>query len=268
MKVNAVIQVRTGSTRFPGKIFMELNGKNTILDSVIKQLKFSKKIKNIILATTTLKQDEKIVEYARKNNLDYFRGKELDVLDRYYKCAKEFSLDPILRITSDAPFLDPTIIDKVIEKYEKTNYDFVSNNMIRTYPIGIDAEIFSMSALEKTWKEAELPSEREHVTSYMKKKKIFKKNNLKNNSKIPIYRLTVDRKEDLKFLRTISSKISKQPILLKDILDLFRKEPDILKLYNNIDPVEGYNKSLNDDKEFLKKKGKNFEEEFSFKETI
>ena len=248
---------------------MELNGKNTILDSVIKQLKFSKKIKNIILATTTLKQDEKIIEYAKKNNLDYFRGKELDVLDRYYKCAKEFSLDPILRITSDAPFLDPTIVDKVIEKYEKSNYDFVSNNMIRTYPIGIDAEIFSMSALEKTWKEAELPSEREHVTSYMKKKKMtFKNFNLKNDSKMPIYRLTVDRKEDLEFLRIISSKISKQPILLKDILDLFRKEPNILKLYNNIDPVEGYNKSLNDDKEFLKKNGKKIEKDFSFKETI
>ena len=268
MEINAVIQVRTGSTRFPSKIFMELNGKNTVLDYVIKQLRFSKKIKNIILATTTQKQDEKIVEYAKKNNLDYFRGKELDVLDRYYKCAKEFSLDPILRITSDAPFLDPTIIDEVIEKYEKSNYDFVSNNMIRTYPIGIDAEIFSMEALEKTWKDADLPSEREHVTSYMKKKDVFKKFNLKNNSKIPIYRLTVDRKEDLEFLRTISSKISKQPILLKDILDLFSKEPDILKLYNNIDPVEGYNKSLNEDKEFLKKNGKNTGKNFSFKETI
>jgi spore coat polysaccharide biosynthesis protein SpsF (cytidylyltransferase family) len=141
--------------------------------------------------------------------------------------------------------------------------------MIRTYPIGIDAEIFSMNALEKTWKEAELPSEREHVTSYMKKKKkVFKNYNLKNSSKIPIYRLTVDRKKDLKFLRKISSKISKQPILLKDILDLFEKEPDILKLYNNIDPVEGYNKSLNDDKQFLKKSGKKITKDISFKETI
>ena len=125
-----------------------------------------------------------------------------------------------------------------------------------------------MNALKKTWKEADLPSEREHVTSYMKKKRTFKNFNLKNDSKIPIYRLTVDRKEDLEFLRTISSRISKHPILLKDILNLFRKEPDVLKLYNNIDPVEGYNKSLNDDKEFLKKKGKNIEKDFSFKETI
>ena len=241
------------------------------IDSFLKN--FSEIIEYIDLLdqadTTEISKDEKIVEYAKKNNLDYFRGKELDVLDRYYKCAKEFSLDPILRITSDAPFLDPIVIDKVIEKYEKSNYDFVSNNMIRTYPIGIDAEIFSMKALEKTWKEAELPSEREHVTSYMKKKKnVFKNFNLKNNSKIPIYRLTVDRKEDLEFLRRISSKISKQPILLKNILDLFEKEPDILKLYNNIDPVEGYNKSLINDKEFLKNSGKNIEEEFSFKETI
>lgn len=269
MKVSAVIQVRTGSTRLPGKIFMKLNGNNTILDCVVKQLKFSKKIKNIILATTTLKQDNKIVEYAEKNNLEYFRGKELDVLDRYYKCAKKFSLDPILRITSDAPFLDPTIIDNVIEKFEKSNYDFISNNIVRTYPIGIDAEVFSMNALEKTWKEAELPSEREHVTSYIKKKKdAFKNFNLKNNSKIPIYRLTLDRKEDLEFLRMLSSKISNQPILLKDILKILKKEPDILKLYHNIDPVEGYNKSLKEDNEFLKKKGRKLEEGVNFKETI
>ena len=211
---------------------------------------------------------KKLLNMQKKNNLSYFRGKELDVLDRYYNCAKEFSLDPVLRITSDAPFLDPIVVDKVIEKYEKSDYDFVSNNIIRTYPIGIDAEIFSMKALEKTWRESELPSEREHVTSYMKKKKnVFKNFNLKNNAKIPIYRLTVDRKEDMEFLRMISAKISKQPIVLEDILELFRNEPDVLKLYNNIDPVEGYNKSLDEDEEFLKKIGKS-KTESSFKETI
>lgn len=248
---------------------MKLDKDNSILDNVINQLKFSKRVKNIILATTILEQDNKIVEYAKENNLEYFRGSELDVLDRYYKCAKKFSLDPILRITSDAPFLDPIIVDDVIDSFEKTKCDFVSNNMIRTYPIGIDAEIFSMNALEKAWKEAKLPSEREHVTTYMKKKKNnFKTFNLKNNFKMQIYRLTLDRKEDLKFLRAISSKITKKPILLKDILELFENEPDILKLYNDIDPVEGYNKSLNDDKEFLKKIGMNIDDDSNFKETI
>ena len=241
-----------GSTRFPGKVMMKLDEKFTVLDYVIRQLGHSKLLKNIIIATTYLEQDNVIVEYAKNNGLAYFRGESLDVLDRYYKCAKEFSLDTIVRMTSDAPF--------------------ASNKITRTYPIGIDAEVFSMKALEKTWKEAELPSEREHVTSFMKKNtESFKLYNLENNQKIPIYRLAIDRKEDLGFLRAIAANITKQPILMKDIYELFLQKPEILDLYNDkMSLVEGYNKSLKDDEKFLKKLNKNGKKaDFkSFKETI
>jgi len=268
----AIIQARIGSSRFTGKIMMKLYEKFTVLDYVIRQLGHSKLLKNIIIATTYLEQDNVIVEYAKNNGLAYFRGESLDVLDRYYKCAKEFSLDTIVRMTSDAPFLDPTIVDKVISKFQETGCDFASNNITRTYPIGIDAEVFSMKALEKTWKEAELPSEREHVTSFMKKNtESFKLYNLENNQKIPIYRLAIDRKEDLGFLRAIAANITKQPILMKDIYELFLQKPEILDLYNDkMSLVEGYNKSLKDDEKFLKKLNKNGKKaDFkSFKETI
>ena len=191
----------------------------------------------------------------KKNNLEYFRGEPLDVLDRYYQCAKKFSLETIVRMTSDSPFLDPLIVDKTVNKFQEDDFDFVSNNLIRTFPIGIDTEIFSFKTLEQAWKEAKLPSEREHVTPFIKKnKEVFKIYNLENNQKIPIYRLTIDRNEDLEFLRAIASNITKQPILMEDIYELFLQKPKILDLYNDgMNINEGYNKSLKDDEEFLKK---------------
>jgi|TARA_B100001105_G_scaffold244974_1_gene227178 spore coat polysaccharide biosynthesis protein SpsF len=244
-----------GSTRFPGKVMVELNDNHNVLDYVINQLRFSKSIKNLIIATTFLEEDDIIVEYAKKNNLEYFRGEPLDVLDRYYQCAKKFSLETIVRMTSDSPFLDPLIVDKTVNKFQEDDFDFVSNNLIRTFPIGIDTEVFSFKTLEQAWKEAKLPSEREHVTTFIKKnKEVFKIYNLENNQKIPIYRLTIDRNEDLEFLRAIASNITKQPILMEDIYELFLQKPKILDLYNDgMNLTEGYNKSLKDDEEFLKK---------------
>ena len=255
MKSAIVIQTRMGSTRFPGKVMVELNDNHNVLDYVINQLRFSKSIKNLIIATTFLEEDDIIVEYAKKNNLEYFRGEPLDVLDRYYQCAKKFSLETIVRMTSDSPFLDPLIVDKTVNKFQEGDFDFVSNNLIRTFPIGIDTEVFSFKTLEQAWKEAKLPSEREHVTTFIKKnKEVFKIYNLENNQKIPIYRLTIDRNEDLEFLRAIASNITKQPILMEDIYELFLQKPKILDLYNDgMNLNEGYNKSLKDDEEFLKK---------------
>ena len=234
---------------------VELNDNHNVLDYVINQLRFSKSIKNLIIATTFLEEDDIIVEYAKKNNLEYFRGEPLDVLDRYYQCAKKFSLETIVRMTSDSPFLDPLIVDKTVNKFQEGDFDFVSNNLIRTFPIGIDTEVFSFKTLEQAWKEAKLPSDREHVTTFIKKnKEVFKIYNLENNQKIPIYRLTIDRNEDLEFLRAIASNITKQPILMEDIYELFLQKPKILDLYNDgMNLTEGYNKSLKDDEEFLKK---------------
>ena len=244
-----------GSNRFPGKVMVKLNEENKVLDYVINQLRFCKSIKNLIIATTYLEQDDIIVEYAKKNNLEYFRGEPLDVLDRYYKCAKEFSLETIVRMNSDAPFLDPVLVDETVNKFQENDFDFVSNNLTRTYPIGIDTEVFSFNTLEKAWKEAKLPSEREHVTPFMKKNnKIFKIYNLENSEKIPIYRLTIDRREDLEFLKKIAANIKKKPILMNDVYQLFVQKPAILELYNDkMNLTEGYNKSLKEDEEFLKK---------------
>ena len=249
--IDCIIQARMGSTRLPGKVLMLLDKKYTVLDYVINQLKHSKLLGKIIIATTNLEEDDIIADFAKKNKIEYFRGESVDVLDRYCKCAEEFSLNIIVRITSDEPLIDPTIVDQIIINFQKIGCDYASNNLIRTFPAGFDAEVFSRQALEKACREAKLPSEREHVTPFMKKNKdIFKQFNLENSQNIPIPRLTLDREKDLKILRAITSKISERPILFRDVFELFEQEPDLLELCDNTDPLEGYNKSLNDDEEF------------------
>ena len=244
-----------GSTRLPGKVLMKLDKKHTVLDYLINQLKHSKLLGKIIIATTNLEEDNAIVNFAKKNEIEYFRGESDDVLDRFYQCAKNFSSDNILRITSDNPLVDPTVIDDLIINYQKSSCDYASTNLARTYPFGIDAEIFSFNTLEKTWKNAILPSEREHVSSYMKKNsKIFKQFNLRNKIKVPLVRLTIDREVDLELFRIVISKITDRPILMNNILELYNNEPKLFEINSRMDPLEGYNKSLKYDKEFLKNK--------------
>ena len=250
--IGCIIQARMGSTRLPGKVLMLLDKKHSVLDYVINQLKHSKLLGKIIIATTNLEEDDVIVDFAKKNQVEYFRGEVNDVLDRYYKCAEKFSLSTIVRVTSDDPLIDPTIVDQLITNFQKIVCDYASNNLIRTFPVGLDAEVFSRQALETTWREAKLPSEREHVTPFMKKnKEIFKQFNLKNPHNVTAYRLTLDRENDLKILRVITEKISKRPILFRDIFELFEQEPDLLELCESTNPLEGYNKSLKEDERFL-----------------
>ena len=244
-----------GSDRLPGKVLKKLDKNHTVLDYLINQLRHSKLLGKIIIATTNLDEDDIIVNFAKKNKIEYFRGEPLDVLDRYYQCAKNFSLNNILRITSDNPLIDPTVIDDLIINYQKSGCDYASTNLARTYPFGIDAEIFSFYTLEKTWKNAILPSEREHVSPYMKKNSnIFKQFNLRNKIKVPLVRLTIDRKEDLELFRIVISKISERPILMDNVLKLYNNEPKLFEINSRIDSLEGYNKSIKYDKEFLKNK--------------
>ena len=253
--IGCIIQARMGSSRLPGKVLMKLNENCSTLDFVLNQLSFSTLIDKIIIATTNLVQDDIIEQTAKNLGIECFRGNSDDVLDRYYNCAKKFQIDNIVRITSDCPLIDPGIVDEVISKYKSGNYDYFTNTLIRTYPIGTDVEIFSFEILEKTWQNATLPSEREHVTPFIRNKKMnFRVGNLENKKKLDHVRWTLDRQEDLDLIREIISKINKKPILMNDILNLFSAEPQLIKINENISQDEGIIKSLKKDEEFSKLK--------------
>lgn len=248
-KVGCIVQARMGSTRLPGKVMLPVDESNPVILYVIKQLQQSKLCNQIIIATTIQSEDEKIVEFAEKKSIAYFRGSIEDCLDRYYQCAKKFGLSTIIRITCDNPLIDPMLVDDAIELFRSGNYDYVTNCKPRTFPQGTEVEIFSFEALEKAWKNAKKLSEREHVTPYFynnpDKFSIF---NIKNKEDISDLRWTVDRKEDLEFVRVVVSKIKNSPILMTDILQLIKNEPDLININKNYTMDEGYLKSLENDK--------------------
>ena len=222
-----------GSSRLPGKVLLDIDNK-PILSHLITQLKFSKKIEKIVIATTNLSEDDKIVNFAKSNEVSYFRGSDLNVLDRYYNCAKKFSFDVIIRITADCPLVDPEIIDKIVNQYENGNYDYVSNVINRTFPFGTEVEVFSLGALEVAWENAESELDKEHVTPFIRRDTKNSNINFKNEENLSHLRWTLDYPEDLDVISKIILKLKKRPILLIDILNLIKKEPNIIKSNKNI----------------------------------
>jgi|TARA_B110000495_G_C22882370_1_gene514608 spore coat polysaccharide biosynthesis protein SpsF len=220
-KISVVIQARLGSTRLPSKVLKKIDRKNPLLYYVISQLQHSQYVNDIIVATTTLEQDDELVEYLKKLNIKYFRGDPYDVLDRYYNCAKKFSLEKIIRITADNPLIDPTIVDKMISVFNSNHYDFVTNCFPRTYPYGTEVEIFTFSILEKIWKISKNSSEREHVTlHFYNNSKNFKIYNVTNNKNLSHLKWTVDTESDFQFVSNLIKKINKRPILTSDIIKI------------------------------------------------
>ena len=252
--IGCIIQARMGSSRLPGKVLMKSGNGMPLLYHVINQLRHCSKVKNLVIATTTNQEDDEIEKFADNNSVDVFRGKEKDVLDRYFQCAKKYSFSTIVRITSDCPLIDPQIVDKVIERFFSGNYDYATNTLIRTFPIGTDAEVFSFSALETAWKNAQLPSEREHVTPHLRNKGNFKTINVENDTNISNLRLTVDRIEDFELINEILNNLSINPIHLENILELFSRKPELIEINKHINNNEGLDRSLKEDEEFIKKR--------------
>ena len=252
--IGCIIQARMGSSRLPGKVLMKSGNGMPLLYHVINQLRHCSKVKNLVIATTTNQEDDEIEKFADNNSVNVFRGSEKDVLDRYFQCAKKYSFSTIVRITSDCPLIDPQIVDKVIERFFSGNYDYATNTLIRTFPIGTDAEVFSFSALETAWKNAQLPSEREHVTPHLRNKCNFKTINVENDTNISNLRLTVDRIEDFELINEILNNLSINPIHLENILELFSRKPELTEINKHINNNEGLDRSLKEDEEFIKKR--------------
>ncbi|MCK4269682.1 MAG: glycosyltransferase family protein [Methanogenium sp.] len=208
-----------GSTRTPGKTMMSIGGHPLLYYSVAK-VKNSKYIDKVVVATTTNEQDDEIVQWCIKNDILFYRGSEEDVLDRYYQAAKEQHADIVVRVTSDCPFVDPDIVDMVIDKLHESHADYVSNRLnSRTWPHGLDVEAFRFSALEETWCNGKTKPEREHVTPYiMNHPEKFKLVEVPLQENLSEYRLTVDYPEDLEFTRVMIEEYGADKMGWRDII--------------------------------------------------
>jgi spore coat polysaccharide biosynthesis protein SpsF (cytidylyltransferase family) len=203
-----ITQARTGSTRLPGKVLKEINGKS-LLHIHLDRLKKCKSVSEIIVATTTNSEDQIIFEKAIEWGFSASKGSESDVLDRFYQAVKDKKAEWIVRVTSDCPLIDPVLVDNVIDFVQENDKDYGSNTLIENFPDGQDIEVFKFSALEKAWKNAKFLSEREHVTPYIINNTNVKGGNLFSAINYPCdfdfskIRMTVDEIRDFELIKIL-----------------------------------------------------------------
>lgn len=235
MKIGAIIQARYGSTRLPGKVLLPLGGRSVLYHD-IERVKQAERIEKIIIATSTHKQDDKIVKEAKSLGATYFRGSEQDVLARYYHAAKENKLDTIVRITSDCPLIDPFVVEQGISLFLEHETTIVTNATTdvskRTFPRGLDVEVFSFDTLEWAFQKAVKAYQREHVTPFIYES-VKQVTHLFNDVDYSNYRWTLDTREDYELITQIYDHLYKgyHNFYLSDIINLMEKYPE-LKLVN------------------------------------
>lgn len=238
MRIEAYIQARMGSTRLPGKVLKKVLDK-PLLAFLVERVAQSKEIDEMMILTTDQSEDDVIAQFCNENHLLCFRGSEEDVLDRYYQAALLRCPEGIVRITADCPLIDPEVIDQVVRTFREAHslIDYVSNSLERTFPRGLDVEVFSFKALEESFQHAVQPEEREHVTLYLyRHPEIFHLKNIAHYPSLAHYRWTVDTPEDFALVRLILEHL--YPVCpsfrLNDILQLLAKHPDWMKLNAHI----------------------------------
>lgn len=251
MKVIVVTQARSGSTRLPNKVLLKIQDK-TLLQIHIDRIKQAKEVDSIFIATTTEAADNVIANLANSLDVQFHRGSEDDVLDRFYQTVKDVKPDLIVRLTSDCPLIDPKLLDEVIIQAKAQNLDYYANIIEERYPDGQDIEVFKFSALEKAWHEATLTSDREHVTPYIRNNStykggtLFKSNNHGLEDNYNHVRLTVDEPQDLEVIRHIVNDLGLEKDW-KSYADYYLNNPQIKVLNNTIVRNKGYQKSIDQD---------------------
>ena len=242
-KTVTIVQARTGSSRLPNKVLMPVCSR-PILWHIVNRLKVAKNVDSIVVATTDKSNDDAVEKFCKNQGVDYFRGQDDDVLDRFYQSAKKFSAGVVVRITGDCPLVDPGIVDEVVSLRAKSEADYAGNINPPTFPDGLDVEVFTFRALEEAWKHARYKYQREHVTSYItENRERFKTANLSNKDDLSGWRLTLDEPEDLEVVRIIYENLYNQKGIfgLQEIINFISKNPNILEINTGFTRDATYN---------------------------
>lgn len=250
MKTVAIVQARMGSTRLPGKVLKPLAGK-PMLWHVLRRALAAKKIDEVVLATTTAPEDRALEPVAHALGVRVVFGHPTDVLDRYYQAARASGAEAVARVTADCPFLDAGVVDACVELFQRSGKAYASNAIKRTFPDGLDVEVFSFAALEAAWKEASLASEREHVTPFIwKNPGRFPAAELVRETDLSALRWCVDNPEDLALAQAVCAELGRDGRLFgyHELLQFIEKRPDLAALNAGINCNEGYEKSLKEDR--------------------
>lgn len=240
MKIVAIVQARMGSTRLPGKVLKKVLDK-PLLNYQLERVGRANFIEQIIVATTKRIDDDSIESFCKVNEIQFYRGPEDDVLRRYVEAAEQFQADVIVRLTADCPLIDPSIIDLIIQQFIEFNSNnpllFVSNTLERTYPRGIDVEVFSYKALKEADEKARSASEREHVTKFIvNHPQLYKLVNVRHHEDLSHHRWTVDTPEDFMFVKKVLETLypQKHHFSMEDVIELLNNHPTWQKINAHI----------------------------------
>ncbi len=232
-KIAIFLAARAGSKRLPKKHFLKLDSRLKVIDLCILRLKKAKLVKNIFLCTTKKKLDDKFKQISDQHKINLFRGSENNVLKRYIDCAYKNSIDTIVRITADCPIIDPKLIDRCIKLHFRKNSDYTSNILERSFPNGLDVEVVKLSALIKSKKISKRKDNLEHVTSFIRSSKLFKKHNFKNSINYSNRRWTLDCKKDYFFLKKVFKFFRSNPhFFWKDLIKAEKNNRYLLNIQN------------------------------------
>ncbi len=233
-KVVATIEARMGSTRLPGKVLMPIAGKPT-LQRLIERLRRSAYVDEVVVATTNNASDDGIVKLCESIGCKYWRGSEEDVLLRVLEAAQEYKADIIVETCGDSPCIDPVQVDALLEMYAEGGFDYVSNNLEPTVPIGFDIKIFSTEALAHVEKISNDPYVRDNVSPYF-----YQHPELYKLGQLPVedamrrrdIRLTLDYQEDYELLQKVFEKLLpvREDFSAEDVVELFTREPELLEI--------------------------------------
>jgi spore coat polysaccharide biosynthesis protein SpsF len=221
-----------GSTRLPGKVLMRIAGK-TALEWVVQRVRMAEEIRGIVVATSDLERDDPICELCDYLHVDWYRGSEQDVLSRYLEAADYFGADPVIRVTSDCPLIDPGVLNALVRAYHANPGCFVTNNLEPTFPHGLDAEVFPLSLLRQATQQTGDDYDAEHVTQWMRKQPGAV--NLTCPVDLHQVRITLDTRDDLSLIRAIYRALGSLPyVSTADALDLIQRRPELARLAREV----------------------------------
>jgi spore coat polysaccharide biosynthesis protein SpsF len=235
MKIVGIIQARMASTRLPGKVLKDIGGQ-TMLARVVRRTQRAHMVNQVVVATTKSPADDVVVAECERLGVPIFRGAEQDVLNRYYLAAQVHQAEAVVRITSDCPFIDPSVVDQVVGAFLSVRPDYASNTLERTYPRGLDTEVMTTAALARGWREARKPYQRVHVTPYFyENPNLFRLLSVRAEADYSGYRLTVDTSEDLDFVQKVCARLDNDiTATWTDVLALLAREPALAERNRHI----------------------------------
>ncbi len=245
----AVLQARMSSSRLPGKVMKPLLGQPMLLRQ-IERIRRATTLDSLVVATSNDASDDAIEQLCAANDVTCFRGSLDDVLDRFYRAAKNSNPEYVVRLTGDCPLIDPAVIDAVVRHCIIGRFDYATNAIKPTFPDGLDVEVFTYACLEIAWQEAKLPSQREHVTPFINQQpQRFKIGNYVGPQDLSYLRWTVDEALDFELIKQIYESLypNKPDFTTGDILALLEKKPDLKSLNLIHKRNEGYRRSLAND---------------------